>query len=205
MQPEVAARAFEPFFTTKDVGKGSGLGLSMIFGFVKQSGGHIKIYSEPGHGTTIRMYLPKATANYGRKERALPAQLASQPGGDETILVVEDDPDVRGFLVAALGVLGYRIVAAEDGPAALALLDGLAQLDMVLTDVVMPKGMNGQQVAAAVRQRFPRVKVLYTSGYTANAIVHQGRLDEDVELLSKPYTRAILAQTVRRVLDAPHG
>ncbi len=201
MPPEVVARAFEPFFTTKEVGRGSGLGLSMVYGFVKQSAGHVNIYSEPGHGTTIKLYLPKAVAA-GEVAREAELSRRAQPMGDETILVVEDDPDVRAFVVAALGALGYRVMEAEDGPAALALLDQVSHIDLLLTDVVLPRGMNGRRVAEEVRKRYPRVKTLFSSGYTENAIVHHGTLDQDAELLAKPYTRGALAQKVRRVLDA---
>ncbi len=204
MPPEVVARAFEPFFTTKEIGLGSGLGLSMVYGFVKQSAGHVNIYSEPGHGTTVKLYLPKAAATDQAARAAEPSQRA-QPMGDETVLVVEDDPDVRAFVVAALGVLGYRVMEAEDGPAALALLNQVSRIDLLLTDVVLPRGMNGRQVAEEVRKRYPRLKTLFSSGYTENAIVHQGTLDKDAELLAKPYTREALAQKVRRVLDAPES
>ena len=201
MPQDVVARAFEPFFTTKEAGKGTGLGLSMVYGFVKQSNGHIKIYSEEGIGTTIKLYLPRAieagsgVRDSGSMDRKLPL-------GEETILVVEDDPDVRDFVVAALAMLGYRVLEAEDGPAALSLLDGAPQIDMLLTDVVLPRGMNGREVAEAVTERYPAIKVLYTSGYTDNAIVHHGRLDANAELLSKPYVRETLAKRVRQILDA---
>ena len=202
MPPEVVERAFEPFFTTKGVGKGSGLGLSMVYGFIKQSGGHIKIYSEPGRGTTIKFYLPKVTGA-GQNARVTEAPRRTQPMGQETILVVEDDPDVRAFVVAALEILGYRVIEAGDGPAALALLEKLPHIDLLLTDMVLPQGMNGRQIADEVKKRHPRTKVLYTSGYTENAIIHQGALDEGIELLTKPYTRETLALKIRSVLDTP--
>jgi len=202
MPPKVIERAFEPFFTTKEVGKGSGLGLSMIYGFVKQSGGHVAIYSELARGTTVRLYLPKAT-DAGLRAHIAQASRRNQPRGHETILVVEDDPDVRAFVVAALRVFGYQVNEAEDGPTALVLLDELSHIDLLLTDVVLPRGMNGRQVAEEVQKRLPQVKVLYTSGYTENVVVHHGRLDEDAKLLAKPYTRETLAIKVRSVLDAP--
>jgi PAS domain S-box-containing protein len=200
MTPEVVERAFEPFFTTKETGKGSGLGLSMVYGFVKQSGGHIKIYSEPGNGTAIKLYLPKA--NDGAPGTAQEARETNvQPHGDETILVVEDDPDVRAFVAMSLRVIGYTVHEAEDGPSAMALTDSLEHLDMLLTDVVLPQGMNGREIAEAIAARFPDAAILYTSGYSENAIVHHGRLDADAELLVKPFSREALAMAVRRILD----
>ncbi len=201
MSAETLEHVFEPFFTTKEVGKGTGLGLSMVFGFVKQSGGHIKIYSEEGHGTTVKLYFPRSSPSADAPGPCQGSQ-APTPMGKETILVVEDDSDVRAFVVAALGGIGYTVLEAEDGPAALRLLDDRHHIDLLLTDVVMPSGMSGRDVANEVLKRDPRIKVLYTSGYTDNAVVHHGRLDEDVELLGKPYTRETLARTVRRILDS---
>jgi PAS domain S-box-containing protein len=201
MPAEVRDKAFEPFFTTKDVGKGSGLGLSMVYGFVKQSGGHIKIYSEQGHGTTIRLYLPPA------RGRAEPAPPAGSPvsGGHETILVVEDDALVRNFVITQLRGLGYRTIAAADSPAALQHLENGEQFDLLFTDVIMPGGMTGRQLAEAIVKRRPGLKVLYTSGYTDNAIVHHGRLDEGVLLLAKPYRKTQLDLMVRRALRGEKG
>ena len=184
MTQDVLERAFEPFFTTKGVGKGTGLGLSMVYGFVKQSGGHVKMYSEPRHGTTVRLYLPKAPKPVKRTGKT-----ESQPtaaGGTETILVVEDDPDVRALVVSTLSAFGYRVFEAEQGPAALEILDTMPVLDLLLTDVVLPGGMNGRELADAVQKRLPQVKVLFSSGYTENAIIHHGRLDEGTDLLVKP-------------------
>jgi CheY-like chemotaxis protein len=199
MSSEVVERAFEPFFTTKEIGKGTGLGLSMIYGFMKQSGGHVKIYSEAGLGTTMRLYLPRAAGD--SPAAAAPVVQADVPTGSETILAVEDDVDVRLFVVAQLESLGYRVLAAENGIRARAILSGPERIDLLFTDVVMPGGMTGKQLAdEAVRQR-PRLKTLYTSGYTENTIIHQGRLDPGVQLLSKPYRRGDLARKVRQVLD----
>ena len=197
MPAEVRDKAFEPFFTTKDVGKGSGLGLSMVYGFVKQSGGHIKIYSEQGHGTTIRVYLPPAR---GAADAATPAA-APVAGGHETIMVVEDDALVRNFVVAQLHGLGYRTVDAADSRAAMLHVENGEPFDLLFTDVIMPGGMTGRQLADEIAKRRPGLKVLYTSGYTDNAIVHHGRLDEGVLLLTKPYRKAQLAQMVRRALN----
>jgi CheY-like chemotaxis protein len=191
----VRDKVFEPFFTTKDVGKGTGLGLSMVYGFVKQSNGHIKIYTEEGYGTTIKLYLPRADT----QAEMLPATETIK-GGTETILVVEDDAMVRGFVVTQLRSLGYRTCAAASGAAALTEVDSGASFDLLFTDVIMPGGMNGRQLADAVLQRRPGIKVLYTSGYTENAIVHHGRLDAGVFLLPKPYRKSELARMVRAAL-----
>jgi CheY-like chemotaxis protein len=200
MTPDVLARAFEPFFTTKGVGKGSGLGLSMVYGFLRQSGGHAKIYSEAGHGTTVRLYLPRAaSAATVEVSHAEPPEV----GGHEHVLVVEDDPLVREHAVTLLRGLGYRVSDAADGAAALKVLAGPESVDLLFTDIVMPGGMNGRQLADAARSLRPHLRVLYTSGYTENAIVHHGRLDPGVQLLAKPYRRRQLAQKVRAVLDGP--
>jgi PAS domain S-box-containing protein len=196
MPAEVRDQVFEPFFTTKEVGKGSGLGLSMVYGFVKQSGGHIRIYSEEGHGTTIRLYLPPAT---GRVETPV-AATAPLSGGSETILVVEDDAMVRNFVIAQLHSLGYKTIAAADGRSALAQVASGQPFDLLFTDVIMPGGMGGRELANEVAKRRPGTKVLYTSGYTDNAIMHHGRLDDGVLLLTKPYRKAQLDQMVRRAL-----
>ena len=197
MSQEIQDKVFEPFFTTKEVGKGSGLGLSMVYGFVKQSGGHIRIYSEVGHGTTIRLYLPPAQ---GQAEAA-PAPTAPLAHGNETIMVVEDDALVRNFVTAQLQSLGYRTLAAADGPAAMAMIEKGQPFDLLFTDVIMPGGMTGRQLAEEVAKRRPGIKVLYTSGYTDNAIVHQGRLDPGVLLLTKPYRKSQLADMIRRALS----
>jgi CheY-like chemotaxis protein len=196
MSRDVLDKVFEPFFTTKEVGKGSGLGLSMVYGFVKQSGGHIRIYSEAGHGTTIKLYLPPAR---GQVE-AMPAAPPALPHGDETILVVEDDALVRNFVTTQLQSLGYRTVGAANGPAALNLIDGDQAFDLLFTDVIMPGSMSGRELAEKVSKLRPGIKVLYTSGYTDNAIVHQGRLDPGVLLLTKPYRKSQLANMIRRAL-----
>ncbi|KIZ40657.1 ATP-binding protein, partial [Rhodopseudomonas palustris] len=187
-------KVFDPFFTTKAVGKGTGLGLSMVYGFVKQSNGHIKIYSEEGHGTTIRLYLPRAGTKADAAAVAAPVE-----GGSETVLVVEDDALVRDFVVAQLHSLGYRTIAAPDGKTALAQAEEGAAFDLLFTDVIMPGGLNGRQLAGAI-STFRPLRVLYTSGYTENAIVHHGRLDAGVLLLPKPYRKSDLARMVRAAL-----
>jgi len=201
MTPETASRAFEPFFTTKAVGKGSGLGLSMVFGFTKQSGGHFKIYSELGEGTSVKLYFPVATGAQHSNYR--PTAKRKPQRGDEHILIAEDDDLVRQHLEGQLRSLGYRVTAAESGPDAMIKLQLHADVDLLLTDIIMPGGMNGRELAGKALEIYPSLKVLYTSGYTEKAIVHHGRLDAGVELLSKPYTRLELATKVRRVLDLP--
>ncbi|GKQ49149.1 CHASE3 domain-containing protein [Bradyrhizobium sp. Ce-3] len=196
MSHAVQDKVFEPFFTTKEVGKGSGLGMSMVYGFVKQSGGHIKIYSEEGHGTTIKLYLPPAR---GQVEVAAPEPEPVRRGS-EVILVVEDDQLVRNYVVTQLTSLGYKTIAVPEARAALALVDKGEKFDLLFTDVIMPGGMNGRQLADEVRKRRPGLKVLYTSGYTENAIVHHGRLDEGVLLLAKPYRKAQLASMLQQAL-----
>ncbi|MCA1360465.1 CHASE3 domain-containing protein [Bradyrhizobium sp. IC3069] len=197
MPPDVQQKAFEPFFTTKEVGKGSGLGLSMVYGFVKQSGGHIKIYSEEGHGTTIKLYLPPGEGAADIATGVTP----TAEGGAETIFVVEDDPLVRNFVTAQLQSLGYKTVASPDGKAALDLIEAGQSFDLLFTDVVIPGGMSGRELAEEVARRRPGVKVLYTSGYTDNAIVHHGKLDDGVLLLTKPYRRNQLAEMIRKALN----
>jgi PAS domain S-box-containing protein len=195
---DIRDRVFEPFFTTKEVGRGTGLGLSMVYGFAKQTGGHIKIYSEEGHGTAVKLYLPRTIGQAARA--AEPALAPATPRGTETILVVEDDTLVRGYVIAQLESLGYTTLAAADGVAALALVDKGVAFDLLFTDVIMPGGMNGRQLADAIRKRRPSLNVLYTSGYTENAIVHHGRLDPGVALLNKPYRKSDLARKIRDVL-----
>jgi len=197
MSREVMERVFEPFFSTKPEGKGTGLGLSMVYGLVKQSGGHVKIYSEPGEGTTIKLYLPRST-----QAEDLLTEPAHAPvrGGDETVLVVEDDEEVCQTAVALLTDLGYRVLKAKDAASAFAVVDSGVPIDLLFTDVVMPGAMRSPELARRTRERIPGVAVLFTSGYTENAIVHGGRLDPGVELLSKPYTREALARKVRHVL-----
>jgi CheY-like chemotaxis protein len=191
---------FEPFFTTKDVGKGTGLGLSMIYGFAKQSGGHVKIYSEVGHGTTVRLYLPRLASAAAAASPAAPAP-AGGKGGGETILVVEDNPDVRRLVLRQLRDFGYTVIEAANGPQALKILEDGAAIDLLFTDVVMPGGMTGRQLAEAAKGRRPNLKTLFTSGYTEDSILRLGKLDPGVRLLSKPYRKHELATRVREALD----
>ena len=195
--PELLERVFEPFFSTKPEGKGTGLGLSMVYGFVKQSGGHVKIYSELGQGTTIKLYLPRVH----QAEDALADETAAPVrGGTETILVVEDDDEVRETAVGLLADLGYRVLKAREAMGALSVIESGVPIDVLFTDVVMPGPLRSPELARKAKERLPGLAVLFTSGYTENAIVHGGRLDRGVELLSKPYTREALARKIRHVL-----
>jgi CheY-like chemotaxis protein len=191
-------KVFDPFFTSKGPGKGTGLGLSMVYGFVKQSAGHIKIYSEEGHGTTIKMYLPPGTG-------ASPAsEIAAAPaiqGGHETILVVEDDRLVRDYVLTQLHSLGYATLDAANGAEAVAIMEAGGAFDLLFTDVIMPGAMNGRQLADEIAMRRPGLKVVFTSGYTENAIIHHGRLDSGVLLLAKPYRKSDLAGMIRKALE----
>ena len=200
MSPEVVAKAFDPFFTTKGVGKGTGLGLSQVYGFVKQSGGHVKLYSETGVGTTVKLYLPRLISEATATESAL--DLGPPPGGDlrELILVVEDEPGVREVSVEALRELGYSVLEADGAEMALRLLKDYPGVALLFTDVVMPE-VNGARLADAARALRPGLKVLFTTGYTRNAVVHNGVVDAGVELIGKPFTVAALATKVRAVLD----
>ena len=200
MTPGIVARVFEPFFTTKPDGKGTGLGLAMVFGFVKQSGGHIKIYSEPGEGTTVRIYLPRAMG-----AAASPAQRSGAPvelpSGSATVLVIEDEPAVREIAVAILSDLGYRVLEAADGEEGLQVFGAhAAAVDLVLTDVVLPGSLRGREAAERIVAIRPGVKVLFMSGYTDNSIVHNGRLDDGFQLIGKPFTREQLARKVAEVI-----
>ena len=197
MTPEVVAQAFEPFFTTKPVGQGTGLGLAMVYGFMKQSGGNAKIYTELGHGTTIRLYLPRSTLS---EDVVVDTDFGPADGGTETILVAEDDESVRATSVELLSELGYRVLQAADADSALAIINSGLPIDLLFTDVVMPGSLKSPELAQQARARLPEIAVLFTSGYTENAIVHGGRLDPNVDLLGKPYTGDALARKIRHVL-----
>ncbi|HWT70759.1 MAG TPA: response regulator [Oxalicibacterium sp.] len=199
MSKDVLERAVEPFFTTKPEGQGTGLGLSMAFGFVKQSGGHFRIYSELGHGTTIKMYFPRSMEPEALIRSSVSAEVT---GGTETVLVVEDDVEVQNTVVEMLATLGYKVLKADNAENALAVLKSGMQCDLLFTDVVMPGPLKSTELARQAKELFPDIEVLFTSGYTQNAIIHGGRLDPGVHLLSKPYTRETLAQKVRQVLEA---
>jgi CheY-like chemotaxis protein len=200
MTAEVAARAFEPFFTTKDVGKGTGLGLSMVYGFAQQSGGSMQIRSEPGQGTVVKLFFPRVAAS-----QANVAPSAGQPvtpAGSETILVVEDDAMVRAYVEGELKALGYRVIVTPNAPAALEILRGLEKIDLLLSDVVMPGGMFGTELAREAARLRPHVKILLTSGYTEHPAEALKGLGDEARILNKPYRRHDLASMLRSVLTA---
>jgi CheY-like chemotaxis protein len=201
MSKETLDRAFEPFYTTKEVGRGTGLGLSMVYGFVKQSGGHVSLYSEQGQGTTVKLYFPRYRGKLDAVD--IESQSATPTASrDEVILVVEDNEDVRSYSVAILRELGYKVLEAVDAETALQILKGAGRVDLLFTDVVLP-GRNGRMLADSARLLRPTLRILFTTGYSRNAIVHQGRLDADVHLISKPFTFDQLAARVRDVIDLP--
>ena len=198
MTPDILEKVFDPFFTTKPDGKGTGLGLSMVYGFVKQSGGHIRIYSEPGTGTTVRIYLPRSME---MEDIVADGMAGTVSGGTETVLVVEDDEAVRDVTVSLLAELGYKVLKAKDADSAFAIVESGVPIDLLFTDVVMPGRMKSRDLAKKAKERLPLLAVLFTSGYTENSIVHGGRLDPGVNLLSKPYTREALARKIRMVIE----
>jgi CheY-like chemotaxis protein len=200
MPPDVAARAFDPFFTTKAVGQGTGLGLSPVFGFVKQTGGHVKIYSELNRGTSVKIYLRRHDAAAPRAETRPPEKDVAEGHRPAVVLVVEDDDTVRMLTVAGLEELGYTVVATSHAKDALKVLDERRDIGLLLTDVVMP-GITGRQLAEQAAARIPGLKIMFTTGYTRNAIVHNGALDAGVHLLTKPFTLEQLSQAVRRVMQ----
>lgn len=199
MSPEIKSHIFEPFFTTKEVGQGSGLGLSMVYGFVKQSGGHISVYSEEGEGTSIKIYLPRATAR-DEMDVVVPTEPVDLDGQGQRILVVEDEQLVRELTRDLLIDLGYEVLTAETGPAALEIIAGGEDFDLLLTDAILPGGMNGRELSEAVKKLQPGISILYMSGYTENAIIHHGRLDRDAVLLQKPFRRKDLALKMQEAL-----
>jgi signal transduction histidine kinase/CheY-like chemotaxis protein len=205
MDPATIERAFEPFFTTKEVGKGTGLGLSQVYGFVRQSSGHVRIYSELGAGTAVKIYLPR---HFGKDSE--PAAVSRKPEipraiGTKCILVVEDDAALRTCTAEILSELGYNVLVAQHGPDALRILEGTQPIDLLFTDIVMPGGMNGRQLADEATLRRPGLKVLFTTGYTRDAIVHHGRLDPGVQMIGKPFSMGTLATKVRDILDRTDG
>jgi CheY-like chemotaxis protein len=200
MTPEVIARAFDPFFTTKEVGKGSGLGLSQIFGFVRQSNGHVKIYSEEGVGTAVKIYLPRYDGDSNSYDSPDKAKPAGRGSITETVLVVEDDQRVRAFSTEALRDLGYTVLEASSGAEAIDLIHAGLRPTLLFTDVVMP-GMTGRELADAASTLIPGLKILYTTGYTRNSVVHNGVLEKETHLLQKPFSQDQLAEKIRKVLD----
>jgi CheY-like chemotaxis protein len=199
--PDVVEHIFEPFFTTKGVGEGTGLGLSTVYGIIKQARGHVAVYSEPGHGTSFRVYLPVAAPTPQPAGRTAPVQHAA--GGQETILLCEDDQSVRTLAATVLRNAGYTVLPAASGSEAQTAADAHpGQISMLVTDVIMPD-MNGRELATVLTGNHPNLRTLYISGYTANVIAHHGVLDKGVEFLEKPFTRHALLQRVRAILDRP--
>jgi len=200
MTKETIAKAFDPFFTTKEVGKGTGLGLSQVYGYIKQSNGHVKIYSELGEGTSIKLYLPRLIT-----KEATEIPMAERPdlsgAATETILVVEDNEDVQAFTAEILGELGYRVLVASNAHSALRVLEQDPKVNLLFTDVGLPDGINGRQLADEARRRWPQLRVLFMTAYARNAIIHHGRLDAGVDLIVKPFTQDSLAQKVKEVLN----
>ncbi len=198
MPPDILKRVFKPFFTTKEVGKGTGLGLSMVYGFIKQSDGHIAINSEPGHGTTVKMYFCRGSV-------AMPETAAiaapSMTGGNERILVVEDEASVRGLVFEQLSALGYDVSQAANAEEALTRLRTDRPFDLMLTDVVMPGRLNGKRLADEVERQWPATRIVFMSGYAESALLHDGRLSSAQKLLSKPFRKAELARVIRRALE----
>lgn len=208
MSADILSKVFEPFFTTKDDGHGTGLGLSQVYGFVKQSGGHVTIYSEPGLGTTLKVYLPRLeghpdAARALTEERDAQSARAFAGSSKETILVVEDDLDVRNHMVSSLQELGYHVLQASDGSSGLEIIKREPSIRLLLTDLGLPGGIDGRKLSEQARKRRPTLKVLLTTAYAAAALVHDGKLDAGVELLSKPFTFLGLAKRVRKLLDEP--
>ncbi len=200
MTSEVMERAFDPFFTTKPIGEGTGLGLSQVFGFMRQSGGHVRLHSEVGHGTTVRLYLPRLIAG-APVVNPQPPGIAAPAQANETVLVVEDDDDVRIYSTDTLRELGYSVLEAHDGASALKVLEHHPEIRLLFTDVGLP-GINGRELVNAARCRRPDLRVLFASGYERSTLMHDGRLDSGVELLTKPFSRSQLASRIRAVLDA---
>jgi CheY-like chemotaxis protein len=197
---EIREKVFEPFFSTKEAGKGTGLGLSMVYGFAKHSGGHVKLYSEVGRGTTVKLFLPRAEEHVDALSEVAQSSLAE--GGAETILVVEDHPLVRKSVMTQLQALGYTVICTANATEALAAIKRGVAFDLLFTDVLMPGGMNGEQLAGKAAKLYPSLKVLFTSGYTENAFTHNGKLEPGVLLLSKPYAHTDLARMVRKALSS---
>jgi CheY-like chemotaxis protein len=201
MTPEIMSRVFDPFYTTKPLGKGTGLGLSQVYGFLKQSHGHVKIYTEVGAGTSVKLYLPRLAEKSEQGQRQLPRPSKGVHGSGELVLVVEDDSLVRDQTIEAMRELGYAVLDSANAADALAILDRMPKIRLLFTDVVMPD-VNGKQLADEALRRHPSLKVLFTTGYTANAVMHGGVLDPGVNLISKPFTLEQLADKVRATLEA---
>jgi CheY-like chemotaxis protein len=202
MTPDVISKAFDPFFTTKPIGEGTGLGLSMIYGFARQSGGQVRIYSEPGQGTTMCIYLPRHFEDAPADEDVeLRSNLDAVSAG-EVVLVIDDDPTIRMLVAEVLGELGYAVIEAVDGPAGLKVLESSAKIDLLITDVGLPGGMNGRQVADAARVARPKLKVLFITGYAENAVIGKGRLEEGMFVITKPFQMDALTRRIREIIES---
>jgi CheY-like chemotaxis protein len=201
MTPDVIARAFDPFFTTKPLGEGTGLGLSMVYGFVRQSGGQVRIYSEPGYGTTVCLYLPRLT---DAQETAEDADAAPDIvyGDGETVLVIDDEPTIRMLIVDVLEEHGYAAIEAADGAAGLRILESDVRIDLLITDVGLPGGLNGRQVADAARRTRPKLKVLFITGFAENAVMGNGLLDAGMALITKPFVMTALGEKIRNLIES---
>jgi CheY-like chemotaxis protein len=203
MTPEVIAKAFDPFFTTKPIGEGTGLGLSMIYGFARQSGGHVRIYSEVGQGTTMCLYLPRHN-EAAEEHNDIELATDNLPTGEgEVVLVIDDEPTIRMLIAEILAESGYSVIEAADGPAGLRMIESSARIDLLITDVGLPGGMNGRQVANSARQSRPNLKVLFITGYAENAVIGNGRLDRGMFVLTKPFQIETLAKRVGEIIEAP--
>jgi CheY-like chemotaxis protein len=203
MSAEVASRAFDPFFTTKPTGQGTGLGLSMVYGFAKQSDGQVRIYSEPAHGTTVKIYLPRHVGK--SEEQGVEAQAAELPRGGEgeTVLVVDDEPTIRMLIGDTLSELGYRAIEVADAASGLKVLESDVDIDLLITDVGLPGGMDGKEMADAARAKRRRIKVLFITGYAENAAITNCRLEPGMEVMSKPFSMDKLAARIRSIIEAP--
>jgi len=200
MPPDVVVKAFEPFFTTKPLGGGTGLGLSMVYGFARQSGGQVRIYSELGQGTTVCIYLPRHDRDGAVEEDELVSSPPASAGDGEVVLVIDDEPTVRMLVGEVLGEAGYAVIEAPDGPAGLKVLESNARVDLLITDVGLPGGMNGRQVADAARVSRPTLKIVFITGYAENAVVGNGRLDKGMFVITKPFQMDSLAARIREII-----
>jgi CheY-like chemotaxis protein len=203
MSPQTIARAFDPFFTTKPIGEGTGLGLSMVYGFVRQSGGQVRIRSDSGHGTTVELYFPRSDNAGTRREDEVAEHGATLASNGETVMIVDDESIIRSLVAEELEDLGYSTIEAIDGVQALSLLEARPPIDLLITDVGLPNGINGRQLADAVRARQPNLKILFITGYAENAVIGEHQLEPGMHLLTKPYEMDVLAQRVRDLLSRP--
>jgi CheY-like chemotaxis protein len=199
MTADVIEKIFDPFYTTKPLGQGTGLGLSMIYGFVRQSGGQVRVYSEVGKGTTMSLYFPRLVGELSDEERS--EDLSIDRGTGETVLVIDDEPAIRMVIAEVLTEVGYRVIEAGDGPAGLRIIQAGGRIDLLITDVGLPNGLNGRQVADAARSVNPRLKVLFITRFAENAAIGNGHLDSGMTVSTKPFVNTVLANKVRQLID----